>query len=320
MAHRFPTRHGTTIMTLSLESAFSMRRLNPFNGTLQVFTHGSARALSGNGQVWEIQVLSDTPQGLWANTPFGQQRYYSFGLWTAAHGLKQVPVNPLFNIRQMIAASERLIEALGPALERLPFPPADALECWLLDATTAQPVALLASRRESDEWATQERIKWIAAERGDFAFVSPSLLERGLPISDGHNPRVHASALEALVRGRGGQHPRQAWYRRQADGGVIRCDDRERALDSADFPALPLSLEWAHAEELALIEDYIAWKAPQLLMLPDLTPATRDRLERLAVAQAETVDRLWRLYPQIHNQDLLNSARVEARIRSSHRK
>lgn len=307
-------------MTLSLESAFSMRRLNPFNGTLQVFLHGSARALSGNGLVWEIQVLSDTPQGLWANTPFSERQYYSFGLWTAAHGLKQVPVNPLFNIRQMIEASERLIEALRPALERLPFPPADALECWLLDETDARPVALLASRLDAEEGATRERIEWIAAERGDFAFASPSLLERGLPVNDGYNPRVHASALEALVRGRGGQRHRQAWYRRRADGGGAPCDDGERAPDSADLPELPLSLDWAAPEELALIEDYIEWKAPQLLMLPDLSPATRNRLERLAVSQAETVDRLWRLYPQIHNQDLLNSARVEARIRSSQRK
>ncbi|MEJ2592139.1 MAG: hypothetical protein P8178_12200 [Candidatus Thiodiazotropha sp.] len=308
-------------MTLPPESAFSMRRLNPFNGMLQVFLHGSARALSGNGLVWEIQVLSDTPQGLWANTPFSERQYYSFGLWSAAHGLKQVPVNPLFNIRHMIEASEHLIEALRPALDRLPFAPADALECWLLDETTGRPVALLASRRDTDVATTRERIRWLAAERGDFAFVSPSLLERGLPVNDGYNPRVHASVLEALVRGRGGQHLRQAWYRRQADGGGAPCDDdREQPLAAADFPELTLTADWAQPEDRALVGDYIAWKAPQLLMLPALDSATRDRLEQLAVAQPEAVDRLWRLYPQIHNQDRLNQARVEARIRQSHRK
>jgi hypothetical protein len=52
-------------------------------------------------------------------------------------------------------------------------------------------------------------------------------------------------------------------------------------------------------------------------MLPALSSSNRDRLERLAVKQAKEVERLWRLYPQIHNQDLLNRARVEAKIRSA---
>jgi hypothetical protein len=69
-----------------------------------------------------------------------------------------------------------------------------------------------------------------------------------------------------------------------------------------------------------LVSDYIAWKAPQLLQLQGLSSENRERLERLAVMQAEVVERLWRLYPEIHNKDLLKSARVEARIRSSNRK
>lgn len=135
-------------------NAFRIRQLSPFRGVLQVFLNDTARALSGNGQLWEIQVLSDRPQGLWAYTPFSGRQFYTFGLWT--------------------------------------------------------------------------------------------------------------------IEGR-------------------------------------------------LIADYIRWKAPQLLLLPYLSQATRERLECLAVDQAEAVDRLWRLYPQIHNQALLNRARVEARIRTANR-
>jgi hypothetical protein len=307
-------------MTPTPDSAFSLRRLNPFNGMLQVCLSGSARALSGNGVVWEIQVLSDKPQGLWANIPFSGQQFYTFGLWSAAQGLRQVAVNPLFNVHDMITSTERLIEALQPALGHLPFAPADPYECWLLDATTDRPLALLMSCRDEEARRSREVTKWTAAERGDFSFVSPSLQQRGLPCNDGYNPRVHASVLESLVRERGGQPPRHAWYHRQKDGSATPCDGDEAPLEAEAFPELPLTGDWEVAEEQALIGDYFAWKAPQLLMLPDLSDATRERLERLAVAQAEAVERLWRLYPQIHNQDLLNSARVEARIRTSHRK
>lgn len=73
-------------------------------------------------------------------------------------------------------------------------------------------------------------------------------------------------------------------------------------------------------DESALVSDYIRWRAPQLLLLPGLRHTTRDRLVQLAVNQAEAIDRLWRLYPEIHNEYLLNSARVEARIRTANRK
>jgi len=68
-----------------------------------------------------------------------------------------------------------------------------------------------------------------------------------------------------------------------------------------------------------LIEDYLNWKSPQLLLLPGISSQTRCRLETSAVKQAEAVDRLWRLYPEIHNKALLNRARIEARIRAANR-
>ena len=307
-------------MEKGLNNSFSIRRLNPFNGVLQVHQHGSARALSGNGQVWEIQVLSDTPQGLWANTPFNGRQYYTFGLWSETGGLKQVPANPLFNIRDMTRASQALIEALRPALADLPFPPADPYELWLLDEQNRQPVALLLSgRTESETVLKQNAPKWIAAEPGDFSFVSPHLLQRDLPNNDGHNPRVHASFLEAVIRGRAGQHPRTEWFYRPPQGSGSYNTDSDREAMPA-FPALPVTETGYETENEPLIADYIAWKAPQLLMLPDLNRTDRERLERLAVQQAETVDRLWPLYPEIHNKDLLNRARVEARIRTANRK
>ncbi len=297
--------------------AFSIRQLNPYRGVLQVFLDDRARALSANGLVWEIQVLSDRPQGLWANTPFSGQQFYTFGLWSIDGGLRQVPINPLFNIGDMIGSAEKLIENLRPLQNDLPFPLADPFEAWLLDEETAAPLALLQSCRSDAERRQIKPPKWIAAERGDFSFVSEHLLRRGLPSNDGYNPRVHATFLEAMVRNRAGQPRHYLWYYRHADGSASRCDDPQSRLAAGQFPELPISEAWSKSEERDLIADYIRWKSPQLLMLPSLSEGTRERLERLAVSQAEAVDRLWRLYPKIHNQALLNSARVEARIRTA---
>ncbi|MES9946709.1 MAG: hypothetical protein ABW080_17285 [Candidatus Thiodiazotropha sp.] len=301
-------------------SAFSIRRLNPFNGVLQIFSAANARALSSSGVVWEIQVLSDTPQGLWANMPFSGKQFYTFGRWTPGSGLQQVPVNPLFNVRDMITSAEQLIAALAPLIDDLPFPPADIYEHWLLDEQSLRPVALLNTCRNENEMKHRHNPKWIAADRGDFSFISPWLLERGQPNNDGYNPRVHASILEATVRHRGGQQHRSAWFKHLPDGRYLICNEDTPSLARGDFPELPITEDWEDEEDSGLVADYIAWRAPQLLQLQGLTPATRERLEPIAVMQAEIVERLWRLYPEIHNNDLLNSARVEAKIRSANRK
>jgi hypothetical protein len=300
--------------------AFSIRRLNPFNGVLQVLSTDNARALSANGVVWEIQVLSDRPQGLWANTPFSGKDFFIFGRWTQASGLQKVPVNPLFNIREMITFAQQLITALPQALGDLPFPAADSYEQWLLDEQTLTPIALLMSCRNATEMSQRDTPKWIAAQRGDFTFVSPRLLAKDQPNNDGYNPRVHASMLEALVRHRGGQQHKRAWYKILPNGGYSACEESAPATLPRAFPELPITEDWQDEEDRMLVADYITWKAPQLLQLQRLSSDNRERLERLAVMQAEAVERLWRLYPETHNKDLLKRARVEAKIRSSNRK
>ena len=299
-------------------SAFSIRRLNPFNGLLQVFQLDAARALSANGQVWEIQVLSNSPQGLWANTPMGAQQYFTFGRWSEISGLKQVPVNPLFDIRTMIAASDRLIESLQPALSQLPFPMTDRYEHWLLDESERQPLALLQSCRTENEIALIDKpAEWIAADPEDLSFISSHLNQRGLPNHDGNNPRVHASILEAEVRHRAGPQSCTAWFYRNGENEMMPYDETQPR--DLEFPTLLLAKSGYDAENTPLIEDYIAWKAPQLLMLPYISGDSRERLEQLAAKQPELMDRFWPLYPEIHNKDLLKRARVEARIRSANR-
>jgi len=51
------------------------------------------------------------------------------------------------------------------------------------------------------------------------------------------------------------------------------------------------------------------------LTLPSLDDALRRQLEGQAVHRALLVDAIWRIYPKMLDQDLVNRARVEARLR-----
>jgi hypothetical protein len=216
----------------------------------------------------------------------------------------------------MISSSERLIKDLQAALSYLPFPLADRYEYWLLDEADQQPLALLQScRAENEQALVNKAAKWVATEQDDCNFISSHLIQRGLPNNDGYNPRVHASVLEAEVRHRAGSQPRADWFFRSSDNEIL-SPERDQ-LGGLEFPTLPVAESGFDAENSALIDDYIAWKAPQLLMLPYLSDSSRERLEQLAVTQPEQIDRYWTVYPEIHNNDLLKRARVEARIRSA---
>ncbi len=51
---------------------FGVRRLNPFQGMLQVVERGGARALSLDGESWEVQVLCAKPEHSWRSGNRGE--------------------------------------------------------------------------------------------------------------------------------------------------------------------------------------------------------------------------------------------------------
>jgi hypothetical protein len=280
---------------------YAVRRLNPFLGVIQVLESEAARALSGDGETWEIQVLAPKPEHSWRSgnrfTPV--MRFFRFGTWNAVTGLGQVPVSPLFDLDAMWAAADVLADTLGDASTQLPFPLADQHELWLLDSDR-QPVALAASAVEPERAAQLRPQPWAACDRSDHGFVSPHLERRGVTTAEDSDPRRHASELERLVRRTVGSPARHAW----SASGHPRPDG-----------GLPLRTTWPDPDDAALVDDYLNWCAPRLLTLPGLDDPTRDRLEHAARGQALAVAGLFRLYPKILNPGLIDAARVEARLR-----
>jgi hypothetical protein len=145
----------------------------------------------------------------------------------------------------------------------------------------------------------------------DHSFESGTLAGAGLPNHDGYCPRAHAEYLESAVR-----HRAQArfWFERLPRGGGRRLD-KALQLEQAAFPSLGLETGWDEPLVAGLVSDYLRWLSPLLLLLPLHDTAQRMELEEQARGRAELVADLYRLYPQVARPELIEQARVEARLR-----
>lgn len=296
-------------------NCYAIRRVNPFLGVVEVVEIDGARALSLNGRQWQIEVEAERPLHTWGRgEPVGSERqFFRFGNWDAEQGLTRVPANPLLDIGAMLSASERMIAALRAVLPQLPFRFADRFEHWLLDIE-GRPLALLATtvaRRFTDEIRTTD---WVATVPLSPAFTAASLDTLGVPDGDRHGNRHHAETLERQIRAAAGPTPHRCWYEREAGGGMPLDADCVPVPAEA-FPELPLRAAWPAEQQTALVRDYLHWLAPRLLTLDTLSEAARRELERAACQQATLVADHFDLYPQVLHREMLDAARVEARLR-----
>ena len=298
---------------------YAVRRVNPFEGVLQVVETHNARAYSPNGRIWQVQVLAQRPDHTWRSfsdiSPI--QQFFNFGLWDAAAGLQKIPANPVMDIGAMTAAADALVAVLRPLLKSLPFPLIDAYECWATDYQGA-PVALLAATEDPKVMQDIHVGRWQATRISDHGFVSGALLARNIPAAGELGPRQHAEQLERQVR-QLGQH--KAWFQRLPDGSGMRLGPAGDGIarPAASFPALGLKTDWKEdtARELAL--DYLAWRAPRLLLLQGIGDEQRRWLETHACRQAVELAAVFTLIPRILDHHAIEAARVEARLRKASR-
>ena len=282
---------------------YSIRRLNPFRGTLQIVELDNARALSADGMNWELQVATKQPDTLWGPINPGSSRlqFFRFGVWSSAEGLAQVPVNPIMDINAMLAASKTLIGALEKNYRQIPFPLIDSFEYWLLDKEM-QPLALIASSRSSDQLDYLELPIWKATllQEQDFCCQQHA---------DVQSQQTPASMLESNVQNRSGSARPAQWFRRTEGGEGIGLSGRVqqhlvgRRLPASAFPVFLLREDWENRQQLS--HDFLNWSAPLLLTLQHLNYNQREQLEQQAAKRPQLVEKLWRLYPEIINETLL---------------
>ena len=83
------------------------------------------------------------------------------------------------------------------------------------------------------------------------------------------------------------------------------------------FPQLLLTENWQDQLQQQRAQTYFEWCAPLLLTLPELSYQRRQKLELIAAAQPQRVEKCWRVYPEIINQQQLNTTRVQASLEKS---
>jgi len=301
---------------MSIE-CFAQRLLNPYRGVMHTIRYASAEAVTLDGAHWDIYVSNDALlEGLTVNR-WTQITDIRYGSWSQAQGLKRGAIYPSDDFLRLEEMGAMVYEHLTRVHQQVPFTLQDHFELWLLDSAH-QPLALLSSVLKENAIELDDSIEWRAGYFAAEHFVSPALHRQG------HTAEPAAEYLTRYINTCAGTTPVAQWFQRHVDGSATGLDcigaKRElegRSLPVQAFPPLLLATTGHDAAHTDLIADFHAWQAPWLLSLSPLAPATRQQLEQQARQQALAVEKHYRLYPAIIDQNGIKAALVEALLRRS---
>lgn len=274
---------------------YSKKLLLPFVGVIQVAELDWGRALSLDGKNWAIRYAQNDDEQV-RNGPFRDDPRVNFSLVVSIEGGRPEPraVHPALESERVHTDCQRLFEALRDV--RIPLEAADRYEYWLLDGSDESPLALLYSCVDEQEmqWPVPPP-EWLAMPAAELAIPDPDP-----PVQATYLPPVNYR-LQKQIEERAGNSPRAAWF--------------ERTAATDDFPPCLIREEWEDPECQRLCDLYLQRLAPRLLMLAGLPRTVRQRLEQAACEHVFEVAQFYPLYPEVVDDSLLNTARVEARLR-----
>ncbi len=303
-------------LTEATATAYSIRQLSPYRGTVQILSSAYARAVSADGVQWQIQVSCEVKQQQWGimNSPKVQRRYVLYGMWNQQRDLSCLPLDPMLDVPDDKLIETSLLIPLRDRVKAIPFPATDQYELWLLHGRTHLPIALIASATSEHTLDQIRASRWRASSSRQQQFQPMRALCSSDPILK----------IESLISEHGSSPLTAQWFYREADrsglglGGTQVAETLTgRKLSAEAFPELLIAEDWPDDNDRLLAEDYHHWLSAQLLLLPHLRHATRKRLELAAQQHALTVSQLHHLYPAIADQKILNRILVEARLRKS---
>ncbi|MDH5649382.1 MAG: hypothetical protein OEY67_06965, partial [Gammaproteobacteria bacterium] len=112
------------------------------------------------------------------------------------------------------------------------------------------------------------------------------------------------------------------WFFRRADGSGVAVSPLSGKpvmgagiVSLEDFPGLLLRRDWVDSQMTNIIQEFISWQAPWLLLLQGISDDIRNELEKFACKYSRRLALNQRLYPKVINQDSIRAALVEARLR-----
>lgn len=277
---------------------YARRRVNPYRGVVHVLDLGEATAHTSDGLTWHLRAED------------GQGLMRPIGVWVEGEG-----------VRAGTRIPAELIEALRHH-PPLPFKLADRMELWLLDKEQGLPLALLASELPSRYRPDRIEPEWHPFTLSYTGFRSEALSRReeGTATSDSR----HRDWLARTVNSAARPYPAAQWFQRRPDGGGegragLRLETawQQRTLPAQAFPELLVRTSWNNRLEQSVIKEYHTWLAPLLLLLPELSDATREWLEAAACRRPAWLARVHRLIPRVLDRARLNAALVAARLEVS---
>jgi len=256
---------------------YSQKLAPPYSGLVHIAKSGRYRAVTLDGQMWEIQHLN------------------RINIRAAAVSAEEIKSGAF----KHEDADPKLVEIMEYLADvKLPFPSKDHFECWILDSTDESPLAMLYSCVDEEQMRKFPKYPdWTALPDSVMPVVKTDeeLASQSTPV----NYRV-----EMLVASRAGVNKKARWF-----------DRREHDADL--FHPFLLREDWIESQDQDLVWRYIARQAPRLLLLPDLSDSDRERLEVASKHNPDEVARFAGMYPKIINQELMNSLLVMARIRAA---
>ena len=298
--------------------SYAQRLLNPFRGVMNIIEFQGAEAVTTDGRHWDIYVRDTGLVEDIANSHKVQTSDIRYGSWSLQDGLKRGAIYPSEDFKVLEHRGALVYEYLLEHHNDVPFPLEDSLELWLLDRQH-QPLGLLDSALSEEDIELDCPVDWRAGHECRKHFRTPVMQHL---LETAHTDTGAGEYLTRYINERAGSPPQAQWFRRRSDGsgeglcGINLGTELEcRRLPDTAFPAYFLRENDNSAPHRQLIQDFIAWQAPCLLLLQNLGTAVRRRFEGLATSRALCVDNQYRLYPLILDEAAIKAARVEAILR-----
>lgn len=298
---------------------YSQRLLNPFRGSMNIIEYEGAEAVSLDGVHWDIYVRNQALAKDMEHSHPIQLSDIHYGHWTAQSGLKRGPVYACDNFRQMQEQGARVHDFLLSHHHDTPFPFLDHYELWLLDSHY-NPLALIDSSLREPDFDHRPLLDWRAGQLCCNEFTSKSYAQ----IICADKPRSAGAYLTGYINQQCGLPPRAQWFKRNLDkhgigmrGYHIPQELIGRELNENAFEQYMLSQKGHDRQHGELINEFIHWQSPLLLLLDSLSKNQRRTFEQASRKRALLVDQLHQLYPQIIEPRFINAARVEASLRKN---
>ncbi|HHJ34255.1 MAG TPA: hypothetical protein ENJ87_00675 [Gammaproteobacteria bacterium] len=288
---------------------------------MNIISTGGADAVTIDGTNWTLYVHdnfdcpTDDPEEFFEI----EMPDIRFGDWNKKTGLRRSPLIASYHYSEIQAIGNVLLDAVLRYSDQCPYPFEDKYELWLLDEKNNEPLALLDSVCNETEISVPDTLAWEAGLRCKQEFQQEFSLS---PEQD----TTAGEFLNQIINQRAGDQPSAQWFYRNRfsygkglSGINLQQQFIGRELSARLFPKMLVQQQWHDEAKASLVEAFIHWLSPYLLVLDFLRDAQRESLELIARNHALLVDKMFPLYPKIINQQAINSARVEASLRKSNR-